>query len=241
MKGIKTRKKFYPLVKLILVIDKLFSGEKIIIINDAHRKNIGVPTIYACTHIGGNDIQRTLEVIHDSAYLMLSNPKILYKKAIYLGLKLNGVIPLESEDRTDKKIAYARAKELLMSGGNLLIYPEAAWNVSPNQIVMKTFTGTVRLAQETGAEIVPIAMEQYGKTFYINIGENYRISPNATDDVDTLNSIFTRKVSHLKVGNHGGTCGIPPYRHTLQLFEGIPSGDYRKMQLRLWRISGGCT
>lgn len=196
--GITLRKWLHFLVNLILVIDQLTSSEKIIIIDDARKRNPGIPKIYACTHIGGNDIQRAFQVIKDPAYLMLGDPGILYKMPIYLGLKLNGVIPLETSDREDRKVAYARSVELLKNGGNLLIYPEGAWNVSPNLVVMKTFTGTVRLAQETGAEIIPIAVEQYGNTFFFNIGENYQIPKTCTESADALNIVLRDKLATLK-------------------------------------------
>ena len=198
LQGISFRKRVYPVVKLILKIDQLVSNEKIVILNDLHTKNPDVPTIYACTHIGGNDIQRTFQATNDPAYLMLGDPGILYRMLIYQGLKLNGVIPLETSDREDRKIAYARAIELLNAGGNLLIYPEGAWNVSPNLVVMKTFTGTVRMAQETGAEIVPIAVEQYGDTFYFNIGRNYHISKDSTKRADELNKDLRDLLATLK-------------------------------------------
>ena len=66
-------------------------------------------------------------------------------------------------------IAYNRAIELLNNGGNLLIYPEGAWNVTPNEMVMKIFTGTVRMAKETGVDIIPIAVEQYDNVFYLRL------------------------------------------------------------------------
>ena len=111
---------------------------------------------------------------------------------------MNGVIPLETKDREDRKIAYNHSIELLKNGGNLLIYPEGAWNVSPNLIVMKLFTGTVRLAQETGAEIIPIAVEQYENTFYFNIGENYQIPKNISKSVNELTDELREKLATLK-------------------------------------------
>ena len=129
---------------------------------------------------------------------MLGDPGILYKKLIYQGLKLNGVIPLETKNRLDRKVAYNRSIELLKNGGNLLIYPEGAWNVSPNEIVMKTFVGTVRMAKETGAYIVPIAVEQYGKNFYFNIGKNYGIASNSNKNENELNNELRDKLATLK-------------------------------------------
>lgn len=195
---IELRKKLHFIISLILITDQLISKEKIHIVNDLHDSNSDKPKIYACTHIGGNDIQRTFQVIKQPAYLMLGDPGILYRKMIYLGLKLNGVIPLETADKEDRKIAYNRAVELLENGGNLLIYPEGAWNVSPNLLVMKIFNGTVRMAQQTGAEIIPIAVEQYGNDFYFNIGKNYTISKDTTKSIKELNDELRDKLVSLK-------------------------------------------
>ena len=108
LEGIELRKRIHFLIKLILEIDKTLSKEKIVIVGDKHYESDS-PKIFACTHIGGNDIQRTFQVIDTSAYLMLGDPGILYKMPIYQALKLNGVIPLETKDRKDRKIAYARS------------------------------------------------------------------------------------------------------------------------------------
>ena len=154
LKGIELRKKIHPLINLILKIDEVLSKEENIIVANENKAKEGVPKIFACTHIGGNDIQRTFQIIKEPAYLMLGDPGILYKMPIYQGLKMNGVIPLETKNKIDRKIAYNRSIELLNNGGNLLIYPEGAWNVTPNVIVMKTFVGTVRMAKETGSRTI---------------------------------------------------------------------------------------
>ena len=195
---IELRKRIHFIISVILGVDQILSKEHLHIIGDKREYASEKPKIFACTHIGGNDIQRTFQVIDDPAYLMLGDPGILYKKLIYLGLKLNGVIPLETSDREDRKIAFNRAIELLKNGGNLLIYPEGAWNVSPNLLVMKTFTGTVRIAQQTGAEIIPIAVEQYENDFYFNIGRNYKIPKDTHKSVQELNDELRDKLASLK-------------------------------------------
>ena len=198
LKGINLRKKIHCLVSMILKIDQLLSKEKIVIINDKHNTESNRSRIYACTHIGGNDIQRTFQVIKEPAYLMLGDPGILYKMIIYQGLIMNGVIPLETPDKEDRKIAYNRAIELLENSGNLLIYPEGAWNVTPNLVVMKLFNGTVRMAKETNSEIIPIAIEQYNQTFYFNIGENYTIDKDTLKSVEELKDDLREKLATLK-------------------------------------------
>ncbi len=117
---------------------------------------------------------------------------------IYYGLLLNGVIPLETFDRNDRKIAYCRAVELLNNGGNLLIFPEGVWNTTPNSLVMKIYTGTVRMAKETGAEIVPIAIQQYDDTLFFNIGSNYSIPSSDITPVSVLNDNLREKLATLQ-------------------------------------------
>ena len=198
LKGINLRKRIHFICAFILKIDQLLSKEKIVIVKDLHNTFSKRPRIYACTHSGGQDVERSLQIIKEPSYLMLGDPGILYKMPAYQGLKLNGVIPLESTDKIDRKIAYSRAIELLNKGGNLLIFPEGAWNVTPNLPVMKIFNGTIRMAKETNAEIVPVGVEQYGNTFYFNIGKNYTIPVYSTESIEELRDDLREKLCTLK-------------------------------------------
>ena len=200
LKGVTLRKRLYPLIKLILEIDRITSHERLIKVGDKHTKSKkghnGI--IYAATHIGGKDIERTLQIINESAWLLLGNPGVLYRMLEYKGLLLNGVIPFETLDKRDRSVAYERSKELLTCGGNLLIYPEAAWNLTPNLPVMKTFPGAVKLAVETGSEIVPVALERYGNDFYYNIGENIKYERGGSYNLDNLNKDLRDTLCTLK-------------------------------------------
>lgn len=69
----------------------------------------------------------------------------------------------------------------LRQGGNLMYFPEGTWNLSPNLPVLPCYWGIVDVAQKGNAVIVPIAAEQYGKHFVINIGENFDMSRYDSD------------------------------------------------------------
>ena len=198
LKGINIRKRIHFICASILKIDQLLNKERIIIVKDLHNTFSKRPRIYACTHSGGQDVERSLQIIKEPAYLMLGDPGILYKMPAYQGLRLNGVIPLESTDKIDRKIAYSRAVELLHNNGNLLIFPEGAWNVTPNLPVMKIFTGTVRMAKEANAEIIPVGVEQYRNTFYFNIGKNYTIPIYSNKSDKELTDDLREKLCTLK-------------------------------------------
>lgn len=84
---------------------------------------------------------------------------------------LNGVLYLDTAYKEDRMIAKEMGIRLLNQGGSLGIFPEGAWNVTENEVVMKLYSGTAEMAIRTGADIVPIAIEQRGRTFCVNIGK----------------------------------------------------------------------
>lgn len=170
-KGIRIRNKVHQLLLQIVIIDRILNHETVTILKDERIKN-NHPKVFACTHIGGNDIQRTFEAIKDPAYLFLGDPQELYRNLEGLLLYLNGVICLETRDKIDRGIAKKRSIELLEKGGTLLIYPEGAWNISPNLPVMKLYKGAVNIAVKTKADLIPIAIEQVENHFYVSIGKN---------------------------------------------------------------------
>ena len=197
LKNIEIRKKIHILLLQLIKIDRILSKEKLEIIGDQRIKS-DRPKIYACTHIGGNDIQRTFEAIKDHAYLFLGDPKEAYIDMTGIILRLNGMIPLETHDKTDRKIAYKRSCELLNKGGNLLIYPEGAWNITPNLPVMKLYSGAVKMANETHADIIPVAIEQFDNQFYVNIGKNIVYDEEKSKDIKSVNQELRDAMSTLK-------------------------------------------
>ncbi|MBR1717738.1 MAG: 1-acyl-sn-glycerol-3-phosphate acyltransferase [Bacilli bacterium] len=189
LKNIKIREKIHSFLVSIIKIDRIISGEKINVINRENTKTKR-PVIFACTHIGGNDVQRVFEAIKDPAYLFLGDPKGLYRDIGGVLLSLNGVICMETNNKIDRRIGKERALELLNKNGSLLIFPEGAWNISPNQPVMDIYNGTVDLARKTNAEIIPVGIEQYDNKFFVSIGKN--ITPEQISDmnIDEANQLL---------------------------------------------------
>ena len=156
-----------PCISLI----RRWNGIQLTMVCD-ERSQTKAPVIYACTHVGGVDIETAFEAIKQHCWLFLGNPREVYRNFDGLMLGINGVICLELNHRQDRRIAKETAIGLLKNGGHLLIFPEGAWNISENQLVMGMFTGTADMALQSCAEIVPIAMECYGKHMYVAIGKN---------------------------------------------------------------------
>lgn len=170
--GTKLRKRLHGVMIFCLAIDRILTGRKITIIGNQFKKSES-PVIYACTHVGRYDIETALEkLVPEQAYFLMGDPGTVYKSFEGILLYMNGTVFVDTADKEDRYIGKETCIQLLEQGANILIYPEGAWNVSENQVVMPLFTGTAEMAIRTGAQIVPIAIEQYGKHYYANIGEN---------------------------------------------------------------------
>ena len=194
---LEARKRLQPILLKFVKLDRIFSMEFLKIIKD-ERTPTDRPIIYACTHIGGNDIQRFFEAIKNHTYLFLGDPKELYRDISGLLLNLNGVVSFETENKPDRKIARSKSIELLKQNGRLILCPEGAWNITHNLPCMKLYSGTIKMAIETNAIIVPIAIEQYEKKFYVNIGKNIDVNNTPNIGIDILNEYLRDTLATLK-------------------------------------------
>lgn len=171
IRGVPWRKSLPSLFKLGLHISRMITGEKRCVIKDK-QVNTGKPLIYTCTHIGNHDMEMAFAAIKSHAYAFWGDPKVMYRRIEGVLLNLNGAICVDSDHKQDRYIGKETSIRLLQRGGSLLIFPEGAWNIIENQVVMLLFSGTAEMAIRAGVEIVPIAMEQYDKKYYVNIGPN---------------------------------------------------------------------
>lgn len=83
-----------------------------------------------------------------------------------------GVIHIDTESKTDRRIALETAIKLLNCGGNLMFFSEGIWNVEPSIPVLPLYGGISEIAFRSKADIIPVSIEQYDNHFQINIGQN---------------------------------------------------------------------
>ncbi|WP_026662864.1 lysophospholipid acyltransferase family protein [Butyrivibrio proteoclasticus] len=155
---------------MLIKVQRLIKRQKLIIINDRHRIT-DRPTIFAPTHIGGVDAEMVFEAVQKPAWFMVADSREMYRSFSGAMLDFNGAICFDSDHKKDRFIAKERVKELMRKGQNVIAFPEGAYNISPNQLVMHLYTGTAEIAISTGADIVPIALVRDGRNYYVNIGK----------------------------------------------------------------------
>ncbi len=114
------------------------------------------PVIYVANHSFHDDILGTVLACDKHAYVMFASLPQFYNTIDGPLLYGNGVVLVNRKIKDSKKVSLEKSKMVLENGCSLIIYPEGVWNKSPNQLALPLWNGVYRLAQETGAKIVPI-------------------------------------------------------------------------------------
>ncbi|MGN0649167.1 MAG: lysophospholipid acyltransferase family protein [Oscillospiraceae bacterium] len=175
------------LIKMVSLMNRL-SGLTYEIIHD-RRVNTSSPIIFAPTHIGFYDIQIVLEAIKDHAYLLTNAFDYLQGTFDNIALSLNGVFYFNSTIKEERKVVSGKMINHLQNGGNILYFPEGEWNYSPNLLILPLYWGIIDVARKGNAMIVPIAVNQYGKHFKINIGELFDVRQYDNSDIGKADAI----------------------------------------------------
>lgn len=178
--SLKNRQRIYPILRTIIKVRNKINGYKIKCIGDK-RTPTDKPKIFSITHIGKLDIETVITYIKDHFILLTGDFENLYGTVDGTFLFLNGCVFVRKYDAYDRHLSKDKMIKVLKSGGNLMWFPEGVWNLSPNLPVLQMPYGIIDVAQQTDAIIIPIAIEEYGKSFIVNIGENFHASKNKND------------------------------------------------------------
>ena len=173
--SLRTRQRPHKLMLFIFTVNNKLGGYSYEILNDKHIETKRA-VIYAVTHIGKFDVEIISEAIRKHYYLLSGDYEHLQGIIDEKFLMINGVFFFNESIKEDRKKVSERMIGHLQAGGNIMYFPEGAWNLSPNLPVLPCYWGIVDVARKGNAIIVPIAADQYGKHFKINIGSDIDMS-----------------------------------------------------------------
>ncbi len=186
--SLKTRKRLHKLVLLVFVIKNWLSGFSCKVIKD-DRVKTDRPIIFALTHVGKFDIEVSAVSIKDHFYLLSGDYEHLQGLVDGAFLLVNGVLYFNEKVKWDCAEIVDRMIDHLKIGGNLMYFPEGTWNLKPEIPMLPCYWGIVDIAQKSNAIIVPVAVEQYGKRFKINIGKNFDMQKFGSDSIGKQKAI----------------------------------------------------
>ena len=217
------KKKIYFLTKLILKIDRITSGRKLIVFDDKRSKNCDKGKVYASTHVGRYDIESAMEAINEQVYFVMGDPEETYRNvegffldniqgricldtgyqiADIFKKKINGEElslkeqALYDEYKKDRFIGEDTCTKRVLNKDNILIFPEGAWNVTP-RIVQPIFDGAARIAINGNGFIVPIGIVRDNKKYVVNIGSEMNIDGATVSDTKDVTKELREKMCSL--------------------------------------------
>lgn len=180
----------------LITLQRIMNRERLFIIGDK-RKRTNSSIIFSPMHIGGKDVEMVFEAIKTYTWIMIGDPRELYRNLSGTMLKLNGVIWFDTLFKKDRHIAKMRSIELLKHDENLIMFPEGAYNISPNRLVMYPYSGLAEIAITTSSDIVPIGLVRNGKDYYVNIGENISTGGYKLEQKYELTDLLRNRMAHL--------------------------------------------
>lgn len=217
------KKKIYFLTKLILKIDRITSGRKLILFDDKRSNNCDKGKVYASTHVGRYDIESAMEAINEQLYFVMGDPEETYRNvegffldniqgricldtgyqiADIFKKKINGEElslkeqALYDEYKKDRFIGEDTCTKRVLNKDNILIFPEGAWNVTP-RIVQPIFDGAARIAINGNGFIVPIGIVRDNKKYAVNIGSEMDIDGATVSDTKDITKELREKMCSL--------------------------------------------
>lgn len=169
--GIRIRKIFAGLMRAIYLTQ---TDYKLAVDKRDPLKKTQKGRVFAINHRQADDIVLGANAVGKSAYIVFGNPYLALETTNGLGLWAYGMILMERENAQSRKAAYEKMKYVIEHGGNIIIYPEGYWNLadngqadgrhaadghnSENWLIQDINIGIIRLAKETGCEIVPTVL-----------------------------------------------------------------------------------
>lgn len=178
--SLKQRQRLHPFLLGVIKLKNRLGGLSVDVLHD-RRGDVKEPVIFAVTHVGKNDVETVSEAI-GSHYTLLSGDFERMQGTINeTFLKLNGVVYVCECDKEDRRFAMDRMVAALTQGSNLMYFPEGTWNLSDHLPMLPCYWGIVQVAQASAAAVIPVAAEQYGKHFVVNIGEAIHMEPFGDD------------------------------------------------------------
>ena len=217
------KKRVYFLTKIVLKIDRILSGRKLIIYDDKRLNNSSLGKVYASSHVGRYDIESAMEAINEQAYFVMGDPEETNKNLegffldnfcgricfdtgyqVYdLYKKHREGIPLSKEEQAlydefkkDRHIGEETATRRIANKDNILIYPEGAWNITP-RLTQSLFRGTARIAVNGNGIIVPIGIVRDKKRYTVNVGKEMDIQGASLSDVEDITSELKERMNSL--------------------------------------------
>lgn len=168
-KEIEFRKKISPLIHKIApatlsnhqVIEnrnRLLEPDKLYVPEDKGIVLPDEPVIWVANHAFKDDTLASVLAQSRQASILFGSLPQFYNTMDGLTAWLVGIAAMVNRcSKASRHSSFDKCVETIKNGGDLFIFPEGAWNRTPNRLMIDLWPGVYRIAKATGAKVVPMA------------------------------------------------------------------------------------
>lgn len=117
----------------------------------------GKPIIFAAKHSAFQDTPIMLRVTKRRSYIFSGKQNLAFIDWVFF--VLNGTIWVDRKSKEDMAASKDAVLEYLAKDQSILWFPEGTWNLTPNQLMMPMKWGIIDIARQSGAQIIPAALD----------------------------------------------------------------------------------
>lgn len=184
----KTVMLFKDLIRPVLSLIASFRVPYKVIIEQPCRLLPEKPVIYAVNHFCFADTPIMGRITPKRSYILSGKQRLGFSDWLYF--ILNGVIFVNRKDKEDMAASRQAMTAYLNKGRSIVMFPEGTWNLTENQMMLPMKWGIIDIARETGAQIIPTALEydREKKKCFVRFGAPILFSPedNKADAISAL-------------------------------------------------------
>ena len=181
------------------------------------------PIIYVACHGFKDDALNTLVTINDpSTYIVVGNIDLFFHTFDGLCLWIYGSQLVDRYNKKSKNAMKPKMEKMIDLGNNVIIYPEATWNLSPNHLMENLHGGFYDIALKKNALIVPVLTHKVGNKCYSRLLKEIDINDISLEDTKCMEQQLSNYITKAKDLNiYNDTIFIELKKKTELLFQKI--------------------
>lgn len=180
--GVMVRNKIRPLLWKMLALSNKLKLE----IEKKEFKGTNRPVIYIASHSFKDDAVNTVLTAKCNAYFVVGNIDLFYNTLDGFFLWLYGSQLVDRYDKESRNAMKSKMNKVIEYGSNILIFPEATWNLSPNKLMYNLHWGFYEIAKENNALVVPIITYKVGNKCYSRMLDGIDVNDVTLEDIDLI-------------------------------------------------------
>ncbi len=165
----------HPILIAIMKSQRISRKQRLHILNEKPQCKED-SALYVVNHSCRYDMPIISEVIGQRVSVLVGKQRLdLIDRICFL---LNGVIWVDRQSISDKKVVTQKIIRLLCNGESVCMFPEGTWNLEPSKLLLPMYWGCIEIAKQAKVSIIPLILEFKENDVYAKYGAPVYVMPS---------------------------------------------------------------